>query len=100
MDENNKVQLTEIYDVTDTNKRADLSTSDSSGDIKMQFDEWDEPTWLSHHTITDGMFLYRKFIWFQKTTPIKTRALQLVLHFISNIFSCYVLDPIIYMLNS
>ena len=58
MDENNKVQLTEIYDVTDTNKFADLSSSDVSSDRKLQFDEWDEPTWLSQHTITDGMTIH------------------------------------------
>lgn len=54
MDEDNKVQVTEIYDVTDTEKHAILSPEEVEANTKLQFDEWDEPTWLSQHTLAEG----------------------------------------------
>ncbi|XP_034195034.1 brummer isoform X2 [Osmia lignaria lignaria] len=53
MDENNKVQVTEIFDVTDTESHAVLSVDEVENNTKLQFDEWDEPTWLSQHTFND-----------------------------------------------
>ncbi|KAG7203828.1 hypothetical protein KM043_013841 [Ampulex compressa] len=53
MDENNKVQVTEIFDVTDTDSHAMLSIEEVETNTKLQFDEWDEPTWLSQRTFTD-----------------------------------------------
>ncbi|XP_012268205.1 patatin-like phospholipase domain-containing protein 2 isoform X3 [Athalia rosae] len=53
MDDNNKVQVTEIYDVTDTEKHAILSPDEVEANTKLQFDEWDEPTWLSQHTLAE-----------------------------------------------
>ncbi|XP_046748068.1 1-acylglycerol-3-phosphate O-acyltransferase Pnpla3 isoform X1 [Diprion similis] len=53
MDDNNKVQVTEIYDVTDTERQAILSPDEVEANTKLQFDEWDEPTWLSDHTLAE-----------------------------------------------
>ncbi|XP_076664167.1 brummer isoform X2 [Andrena cerasifolii] len=53
MDENNKVQVTEIFDVTDSESHAMLSVDEVENNTKLQFDEWDEPTWLSQHTLDD-----------------------------------------------
>ncbi|XP_014602624.1 PREDICTED: patatin-like phospholipase domain-containing protein 3 isoform X2 [Polistes canadensis] len=53
MDENNKVQVTEIYDVTDTDSHGILSIDEVETNTKLQFDGWDEPTWLSQHTLND-----------------------------------------------
>lgn len=54
MDDNNKVQVTEIFDVTDSESHAMLSIEEVENNTKLQFDEWDEPTWLSQHTFNDG----------------------------------------------
>ncbi|XP_012279637.1 patatin-like phospholipase domain-containing protein 2 isoform X3 [Orussus abietinus] len=53
MDENNKVQVTEIFDVTDADKHAVLSPAEVETNGRLEFDEWDEPSWLSQHTLTD-----------------------------------------------
>ncbi|XP_026672777.1 patatin-like phospholipase domain-containing protein 2 isoform X2 [Ceratina calcarata] len=53
MDDNNKVQVTEIFDVTDTDSHAMLSVDEVENNSKLHYDEWDEPTWLSQHTIND-----------------------------------------------
>ncbi|KAK2586505.1 hypothetical protein KPH14_011400 [Odynerus spinipes] len=53
MDENNKVQVTEIFDVTDADSHAMLSLDEVETNTKLQFDEWDEPSWLSQHTLND-----------------------------------------------
>ncbi|XP_024941602.1 patatin-like phospholipase domain-containing protein 2 isoform X2 [Cephus cinctus] len=53
MDDNNKVQVTEIFDVTDTEKHALFSPEEVETNMKLQFDDWDEPTWLSQHTFAD-----------------------------------------------
>ncbi|XP_043684206.1 patatin-like phospholipase domain-containing protein 2 isoform X2 [Vespula pensylvanica] len=53
MDENNKVQVTEIFDVTDTDSHGILSIDEVETNTKLQFDGWDEPTWLSQHTLND-----------------------------------------------
>ncbi|XP_061932268.1 1-acylglycerol-3-phosphate O-acyltransferase Pnpla3 isoform X4 [Apis cerana] len=53
MDDNNKVQVTEIFDVTDSESHAMLSIEEVENNTKLQFDEWDEPTWLSQHTFND-----------------------------------------------
>ncbi|KAI4472420.1 hypothetical protein M0802_016842 [Mischocyttarus mexicanus] len=53
MDENNKVQVTEIFDVTDTDSHGILSIDEVENNTKLQFDGWDEPTWLSQHTLND-----------------------------------------------
>lgn len=58
MDDNNKVQVTEIFDVTDTESHAVLSVEEVENNTKLQFDEWDEPTWLSQHTFNDGNLLH------------------------------------------
>ncbi|XP_015431999.1 PREDICTED: LOW QUALITY PROTEIN: patatin-like phospholipase domain-containing protein 2 [Dufourea novaeangliae] len=53
MDDNNKVQVTEIFDVTESESHAMLSIEEVENNKKLQFDEWDEPTWLSQHTFND-----------------------------------------------
>ncbi|XP_026297021.1 1-acylglycerol-3-phosphate O-acyltransferase Pnpla3 isoform X3 [Apis mellifera] len=53
MDDNNKVQVTEIFDVTDSESHAMLSIEEVENNTKLQFDEWDEHTWLSQHTFND-----------------------------------------------
>ena len=53
MDENNKVQVTEIFDVTDSESHGMLSVDEVENNTKLQFDEWDEPAWLSQHTLDD-----------------------------------------------
>ncbi|XP_006613807.1 1-acylglycerol-3-phosphate O-acyltransferase Pnpla3 isoform X3 [Apis dorsata] len=53
MDDNNKVQVTEIFDVTDSESHTMLSIEEVENNTKLQFDEWDEPTWLSQHTFND-----------------------------------------------
>ncbi|KAK9296971.1 hypothetical protein QLX08_009162 [Tetragonisca angustula] len=55
MDDNNKVQVTEIFDVTDSESHAMLSLDEIENNTKLQFDEWDEPTWLSQHTLNDAV---------------------------------------------
>lgn len=63
MDENNKVQVTEIFDVTDTDSHGILSLDEVETNTKLQFDGWDEPTWLSQHTLNDGnsnILIYKK----------------------------------------
>ncbi|XP_051169120.1 1-acylglycerol-3-phosphate O-acyltransferase Pnpla3 isoform X2 [Leptopilina boulardi] len=50
MDDDNKVRVTEIFDVTDVDK---LSLAEMEVDSDLQFDEWDEPTWMGQHTLTD-----------------------------------------------
>lgn len=62
MDDNNKVQVTEIFDVTDTESYAMLSLEEVENNRKLQFDEWDEPTWLSQHTLNDGNSLLFKLL--------------------------------------
>lgn len=65
MDDNNKVQVTEIYDVTDTERHAILSPDEVELNTKLQFDEWDEPTWLSQHTLAEGtIFNTEKYFFF------------------------------------
>ncbi|KZC10097.1 Patatin-like phospholipase domain-containing protein 2 [Dufourea novaeangliae] len=59
MDDNNKVQVTEIFDVTESESHAMLSIEEVENNKKLQFDEWDEPTWLSQHTFNDGNLLER-----------------------------------------
>ncbi|XP_053995902.1 1-acylglycerol-3-phosphate O-acyltransferase Pnpla3 isoform X1 [Hylaeus anthracinus] len=53
MDDNNKVQVTEIFDVTDSESHTMLSIEEVENNRKLQFDEWDEPSWLSQHTLSD-----------------------------------------------
>ncbi|XP_078046131.1 brummer isoform X2 [Augochlora pura] len=53
MDDNNKVQVTEIYDVTDSESHTMLSIDEIENNKKLQFDEWDDPTWFSQHTLND-----------------------------------------------
>nr|XP_033321051.1 patatin-like phospholipase domain-containing protein 2 isoform X1 [Megalopta genalis]XP_033321052.1 patatin-like phospholipase domain-containing protein 2 isoform X1 [Megalopta genalis] len=53
MDDNNKVQVTEIYDVTDSESHTMLSVDEVENNKKLQFDEWDDPTWFSQHTLND-----------------------------------------------
>lgn len=56
-DENNKVRVTEIFDVTDADAHGVLSPNEIEVNAKLQFDEWDEPTWLSQQTRCDGKSL-------------------------------------------
>lgn len=53
MDDNNKVQVTEIFDVTESESHTMLSMDEIDTNKKLQFDDWDEPSWLSQHTL-DG----------------------------------------------
>ncbi|XP_076178967.1 brummer isoform X2 [Ptiloglossa arizonensis] len=53
MDDNNKVQVTEIFDVTDSESHPMLSIEEVENNRKLQFDEWDESTWLSQQTLND-----------------------------------------------
>ncbi|XP_014478777.1 PREDICTED: patatin-like phospholipase domain-containing protein 3 isoform X2 [Dinoponera quadriceps] len=53
MDDNNKVQVTEIFDVTDSGSHAMLSMEEMDTNGKLEFDDWDEHTYLSQHTIND-----------------------------------------------
>ncbi|XP_070159427.1 1-acylglycerol-3-phosphate O-acyltransferase Pnpla3-like isoform X2 [Polyergus mexicanus] len=53
MDDNNKVQVTEIFDVTDSESHTMLSVDEIDTNRRLQFDDWDEPTWLSQHTFND-----------------------------------------------
>lgn len=54
MDDNNKVQVTEIFDVTESESQTMLSIDEVDTNKKLQFDDWDEPTWLSQHTFNDA----------------------------------------------
>lgn len=54
MDDNNKVQVTEIFDVTDSESHTMLSIDEVNANTRLQFDDWDEPTWLSQHMFNDG----------------------------------------------
>ncbi|KAG5313569.1 PLPL2 protein, partial [Pseudoatta argentina] len=51
MDDNNKMQVTEIFDVTESESHTMLSIDEVDTNKKLQFDEWDEPSWLSQHTL-------------------------------------------------
>ncbi|XP_072747420.1 1-acylglycerol-3-phosphate O-acyltransferase Pnpla3-like isoform X2 [Anoplolepis gracilipes] len=53
MDDNNKVQVTEIFDVTDSESHTMLSIDEVDTNRRLQFDDWDEPAWLSQHTFND-----------------------------------------------
>ncbi|XP_032671654.1 1-acylglycerol-3-phosphate O-acyltransferase Pnpla3 isoform X2 [Odontomachus brunneus] len=53
MDDNNKVQVTEIFDVTDSESHAMLSMDEVETNGKLEFDDWDEHTYLSQRTIND-----------------------------------------------
>ncbi|XP_011136998.1 patatin-like phospholipase domain-containing protein 3 isoform X2 [Harpegnathos saltator] len=53
MDDNNKVQMTEIFDVTDSESHAMLSMDEVDTNGKLEFDDWDEHTYLSQRTIND-----------------------------------------------
>ncbi|CAK9825101.1 Patatin-like phospholipase domain-containing protein 2 [Anthophora retusa] len=53
MDDNNKVQVTEIFDVTDSDSHAMLSIEEVENNANLQFDEWDQPTWLSEHILNN-----------------------------------------------
>ncbi|XP_043473781.1 1-acylglycerol-3-phosphate O-acyltransferase Pnpla3 isoform X2 [Leptopilina heterotoma] len=52
MDDDNKVRVAEIFDVTDSNKR---SMTKMNVDTNLQFDDWDEPTWMRQHSLTDDL---------------------------------------------
>ncbi|XP_011873847.1 PREDICTED: patatin-like phospholipase domain-containing protein 3 isoform X2 [Vollenhovia emeryi] len=54
MDDNHKVQVTEIFDVTESESHTMLSLDEVDTNKKLQFDDWDEPTWLSQHTFNDA----------------------------------------------
>ncbi|XP_011694955.1 PREDICTED: patatin-like phospholipase domain-containing protein 3 isoform X2 [Wasmannia auropunctata] len=54
MDDNNKVQVTEIFDVTESESHTVLSMDEVDTNKKLQFDDWDEPSWLSQHTFNDA----------------------------------------------
>ncbi|XP_071644960.1 1-acylglycerol-3-phosphate O-acyltransferase Pnpla3 isoform X2 [Temnothorax longispinosus] len=54
MDDNNKVQVTEIFDVTESESHTILSSDEVDTNKKLQFDDWDEPTWLSQHKLNDA----------------------------------------------
>ncbi|XP_072747421.1 1-acylglycerol-3-phosphate O-acyltransferase Pnpla3-like isoform X3 [Anoplolepis gracilipes] len=58
MDDNNKVQVTEIFDVTDSESHTMLSIDEVDTNRRLQFDDWDEPAWLSQHTFNDAESLY------------------------------------------
>ncbi|KAL0103302.1 hypothetical protein PUN28_017528 [Cardiocondyla obscurior] len=53
MDDNNKVQVTEIFDVTESESHTLLSMDEVDTNTKLQFDDWDEPAWLSQHKLND-----------------------------------------------
>ncbi|XP_012230679.1 1-acylglycerol-3-phosphate O-acyltransferase Pnpla3 isoform X1 [Linepithema humile] len=53
MDDNNKVQVTEIFDVTDSESHTMLSMDEVDTNKQLQFDDWDERTWLSQRTFND-----------------------------------------------
>ncbi|XP_011645159.1 patatin-like phospholipase domain-containing protein 3 isoform X1 [Pogonomyrmex barbatus] len=55
MDDNNKVQVTEIFDVTESESHTMLSVDEVDTNKKLQFDDWDESTWLSQHTLNDAV---------------------------------------------
>ncbi|XP_043268390.1 patatin-like phospholipase domain-containing protein 2 isoform X2 [Venturia canescens] len=55
MDEDNKVRVTEIFDVTDSDAHGMLSPTEMEVNTKLQFDEWDEPTWLSQHAFSNAV---------------------------------------------
>ena len=59
MDENNKVQVTEIFDMTDSESRV-LSPNEIEVNTSLQFDEWNEQTWLAQHARPDGKLTYKK----------------------------------------
>lgn len=52
MDDDNKVRVAEIFDVTDSNK---CSMTKMNVDTNLQYDDWDEPTWMRQHTLTDDL---------------------------------------------
>lgn len=54
MDDNNKVQVTEIFDVTDSESHTMLSMDEVDTNKQLQFDDWDEHTWLSQRTLNDS----------------------------------------------
>lgn len=54
MDDNNKVRVTEIFDVTDSESHAMLSVDEVDTNGKLEFDDWDDPAYLSQHTVNDS----------------------------------------------
>lgn len=52
MDDDNKVRVAEIFDVTDSNK---CSMTKMNVDTNLQYDDWDEPTWMRQHTLTNDL---------------------------------------------
>ncbi|KRT85813.1 hypothetical protein AMK59_2297, partial [Oryctes borbonicus] len=56
LDENNKVKVTEIFDVTESDSPAVQSVKEREINQQLQFDDdWDESTWMEHPE--DQMFL-------------------------------------------
>lgn len=53
MDENNKVRVTEIFDVTDSESHAMMTLDEIEANTKLQFDDWDDPALLSQQTFND-----------------------------------------------
>lgn len=72
MDDNNKVQVTEIFDVTDSESHTILSIDEVDTNRRLQFDDWTESTWLSQHTFNDGKLFD---IFFIKHTGLMTNIL-------------------------
>lgn len=56
MDDDNKVRMTEIFDVTDSESHAMLSIDEVDTNGKLEFDEWDDPAYLSQR-VNDGKLI-------------------------------------------
>ncbi|XP_066999744.2 1-acylglycerol-3-phosphate O-acyltransferase Pnpla3 isoform X2 [Anabrus simplex] len=65
MDENNKVKVTEIFDVTDADTSAMLSPEERENNTQLEYDsDWDEPmssTWVSQNTLIDDDLYVRRY---------------------------------------
>ncbi|XP_008191795.1 patanin-like phospholipase domain-containing protein atgl-1 isoform X1 [Tribolium castaneum] len=58
LDENNKVKVTEIFDVTESDSPIVQSSHEKEFNKSLEFDDdWDESTWTTTHALDDQMYL-------------------------------------------
>ncbi|XP_063914547.1 patatin-like phospholipase domain-containing protein 2 isoform X1 [Zophobas morio] len=58
LDENNKVKVTEIFDVTDSDSPIVQTSHEREFNKNLEFDDdWDESTWTTTHALDDRMYL-------------------------------------------
>lgn len=63
LDENNKVKVTEIFDVTDSDSPIVQTSHEKDINKNLEFDDdWDEATWTTSHALDDRMFVLFFFL--------------------------------------